>query len=177
MLRHLEGGPEHVRTALLLAAHIAVTQPHLQIIPPKALTLLLAIPQLKSELSTLSRSKVKLQPLLQLLLQSLLGSIKAGASDVDTGKPRSGSGAMRSKASEELLLELVQLGLFEPVAQQLAAILLRVAVTAPVDGQERATVQGILRWAWSAYHVSRSLRKPLTRLAAKPVRCDDLALC
>lgn len=145
MLRHLEGGPEHVRTALLLAAHIAHTQPHLQIIPPKALTLLLAIPQLKSELSALSKSKVKLQPLLQLLLQSLLGSIKAGASDVDAGKPRSGSGSMRSKASEELLLELVQLGLFEPVAQQLAAILLRVAVDAPADGQERSTVQGILR--------------------------------
>ncbi|MEW5318749.1 MAG: hypothetical protein WDW38_009944 [Sanguina aurantia] len=145
MLRHLEGGPEHVRTALLLAAHIALTQPHLQIIPPKALTLLLAIPQLKSELSALSKSRVKLQPLLQLLLQSLLGSIKAGASDVDAGKPRSGSGSMRSKASEALLLELVQLGLFEPVAQQLAAILLRVAVAAPAEGQERSTVQGILR--------------------------------
>eukprot|EP00198_Chlamydomonas_reinhardtii_P004646 XP_001693982.1 nucleolar protein [Chlamydomonas reinhardtii] len=80
MLKHTEIVSEHIRTALLVMAHMAVTQPHIRTLSDKTLKYLSALPNFVGELAALSqRPNIRLAPLLQLLCRSMAAALSAAS--------------------------------------------------------------------------------------------------
>ncbi|KAG2446493.1 hypothetical protein HYH02_008484 [Chlamydomonas schloesseri] len=142
MLKHTEPVPEHIRTALLVMAHMAVTQPHIRTLSDKTLKYLSALPNFVGELAALSqRPNIRLGPLLQLLCRSMAAALSSAASSGGSG---SGGAARRAEAD---LLALAHSGALrgEP-ARALAAALLEAGGAAKAEAASvRTSCQKVLR--------------------------------
>ncbi|KAG2433890.1 hypothetical protein HXX76_008243 [Chlamydomonas incerta] len=136
MLKHTEPVPEHIRTALLVMAHMAVTQPHIRTLSDKTLKYLSALPNFVGELAALSqRPNMRLGPLLQLLGRSMAAALSAASA--------SGGAARRAEAD---LLALAHSGALrgEP-ARALAGALLEAGGAAKAEASVRTSCQKVLR--------------------------------
>ncbi|GFR47970.1 hypothetical protein Agub_g9794, partial [Astrephomene gubernaculifera] len=133
MLKHTEPVPEHIRTAILVMAHVAVTQPHIRMLSDKTLKYLSALPNSVSELASLAqRGNIRLGPLLLLLVRSLAGVLASG-----------GSAVRRCEAD---MLALAHAGVLRgDPARALAAALLEAGSSAKVEEEARASCQKVLR--------------------------------
>ncbi|PNH06163.1 hypothetical protein TSOC_007476 [Tetrabaena socialis] len=138
MLKHTEPVAEHVRTALLVLAHVAVTQPHVKTLSDKTLKHLSELPNAVSEIASLAqRGNIRLSPLLLLLARSLASTLVAA------GGAAGGSAGRRCEAD---LLSLAHTGSLrgEP-AGALAGALLAAGGAAKVDAGARTICQKLLR--------------------------------
>ncbi|KAG2486505.1 hypothetical protein HYH03_014807 [Edaphochlamys debaryana] len=145
MLKHTEPLPEHIRTALLVMAHVAVTQPHVRTLSDKTLKHLLALPNMMSELSALSkRGNIRLGPLLALLCRSLVAALAAASAPATPGGATPGGSAGRKAEGE--LLALAHSGALEgEPARALAAALLEAGGAANAAASLRKSCQKVLR--------------------------------
>ncbi|EFJ42549.1 hypothetical protein VOLCADRAFT_107183 [Volvox carteri f. nagariensis] len=138
MLKYTEPVPEHVRTTLLVMAHMAVTQKHIQLLSDKTLKYLSSLPNLISELGSLAqRGNIRTGPLLMLIVRSLAASM------VGTGRPAGSSSGRRCEGD---LLALTHSGALrgEP-ARALASALLEAGGSSNADSSVRESCQRILR--------------------------------
>ncbi|KXZ53244.1 hypothetical protein GPECTOR_7g1138 [Gonium pectorale] len=136
MIQHTEPVSEHIRTVLLVMAHLAVTQPHIKTLSEKTLKYLFALPNVVSELGSLAqRGNIRLGPLLALLARSLTSVVAAST----------GSEGPRGR-SEADLLALAHAGLLKGAPAQLVASALLEAGGAPqVDAHVKASCRKLLK--------------------------------
>lgn len=114
-------------TTLMAVAHLTATQPQFSSASAKAISALLALPNLITHLSQLSARKVRLTPLLALLLQALASDLVGGSNAAD------------------VLTQLLQEMPMDGLAEGLAVQLLQAAEKAAGDPEGRLQLQAVLR--------------------------------
>ncbi|GIL54419.1 hypothetical protein Vafri_9956 [Volvox africanus] len=138
MLKHTEPVLEHIRTVLLVMAHMAVTQQHIRSLPDKTVKSFAALPNVVSELATLAqRSNIRAGPLLVLLVRSFASLLVSG---------RNAGGSMERLCEGELLALAHAGALHGDPARVLASALLEAGGVAAEDNSVlRGSCQKILR--------------------------------
>lgn len=120
---------DQIRTVLLVLAHISTTQPHIKDLPTAALKVLIAVPSLIPELSSLLPSRARISPLLSLLTRALLSRFLSSSAHVTPGSSRA-LPETAATAALDPLLSLCSAGLVRGAsAESLAKTLLLAAPT------------------------------------------------
>ncbi|GLI61497.1 hypothetical protein VaNZ11_003825, partial [Volvox africanus] len=147
MLKHTEPVLEHIRTVLLVMAHMAVTQQHIRSLPDKTMKYFMALPNVVSELATLAqRSNIRAGPLLVLLVRSFAALLVSG---------RAAGGSLEWPFEGELLALAHSGALHGDPARVLASSLLEAGGAAAKDDSVfRERCQKILRVLDQRYPIS-----------------------